>query len=326
MSPRAWLGTAAALAVFALAGPRARMGSLDAVPAVGEDVEAHLRASEAAFPDIRPGDAKRIVWADPARGARTPLSLVYLHGFSADSHEVEPLVTGLGQRLGANVYFTRLAGHGRTPEAMGEASIDAWLRDVAEGMEIGRRLGERVVLIGTSTGGTLATWAAMQADVAEGLAALVLLSPNFHPRNRSTRLLLWPWGRWIARVAQGPERCFEVRSEAQARHWTSCYPTSALLPMMALVEDVRTSDLSRVRVPTLVLYASTDQVVDPAETERAFAAFGSPDKALQRIENPGDPDGHVIAGDVLSPGATPEIEDRIAAFLTASGAWSGPPH
>ena len=304
-----------AVLLVALMGPRARMGALTGVPAIGEDVDAYLDAAEAGVPNIRPGAQKGVEWADPRAREPTPWSVVYLHGFSADRHEVEPLVADLADGLGANTFSGRLTGHGRDSPAMGEATADAWLRDAAEAMEVGRAIGHRVLLIGTSTGGTLALWAAAQPELAQDLEALVLLSPNFHPRDRKARLLLWPWGGLIARMVEGPERCFETHNEAHARHWTECYPTSALLPMMALAEHVRTSRLEEIRTPTLVVYVPDDQVVDPRETEEAFQRLGAEPKALFAVEAPGDPERHVPAGAALSPASTDEVRRAIEAFI-----------
>jgi esterase/lipase len=308
------------LVAAVLLGPRTRMAPFPGFPELGPDVEAYVRASEDAIPDLRPGDGKRIVWVDSVARSPTSLSLVYLHGFAADPHEVAPLITDLGRRLHANVYLARLAGHGRAPAALGEVEVSDWLADAGEAMEIGRRLGDRVVLIGTSTGGTLATWAAGHPAFQRDLAALVLLSPNFHPKDRRARMLLWPWGGLIALLVEGRERCFETHDPAHARHWTECHPTRALQPMMALVEHVRTSDLSRVTVPSLVIYVPQDRIVDARETERAYARLGSRRKTLFVLEDVDDPDRHVPAGDILSPGTTSLVEAQIAGFLgTVSG-------
>jgi len=318
---RWWAGLALAAGITVLlAGPRARVGATPASPALGPDVETYLRAREDSVADLRSGDGKRIVWADPSNPGRTPVAFVYLHGFSADPHEVEPLLSMLGSRVGANVFFQRLAGHGRDGPAMGEVEAADWLADALEAVAVGERLGDRVVLVGTSTGGTLATWAAARDGPRDRLAALVLMSPNFHPADPASRLLLWPWGGWIARVVVGRERCFETLNARHARHWTECYPTRALLPMMALVERVRTSDLSRVRVPALVLYSPEDRVVDPRATEDVFARLGSELKALVPVSDPGDPERHVLAGDILSPSTTDGVARRILEFLDAAGA------
>lgn len=300
-----------------LLGPRAPRGTLDEVPEVGNDVDAYLAAAEDGIPDLRPGSAKRVAWADSTERGRTEVALAYLHGFSADPHEVEPLMTDLGRTLGANVYFARLAGHGRSGDAMGEVTVDDWLEDTAEAVAVGRKLGGHVVLVGTSTGGTLATWAAMEPRLREHVSALVLLSPNFHPADPKSRVLLWPWGGVIARLVEGPERCFETHGALHERHWTSCYPVRALLPMMGLVEEVRTAELEGVTVPTLVVYVPGDRVVDARETERAYARLGSARKAIFPVERPGDPDRHVPAGAALSPESTRLVQTRIEAFLAS---------
>jgi esterase/lipase len=308
------------LVVAFLLGPRADFDESWTEPDLGPDVVRYLNRAEADVPDIRPGDAKGIVWSAAGEGVRTPLALVYLHGFSADRHEVEPLVTDVAAALGANAYFARLRGHGRTNAAMADASVEGWMADAAEALAVGARIGERVVLMGTSTGGTLAVWAAGRPEAEGRLAALVLVSPNFQPRNRMTRLLLWPWGGVIARLVEGSERCFEAHGAEHARHWTTCYPTSALLPMMALVEHVRTSDLGAIETPLFVAYSAEDQIVDPAETEAAFRRFGSAPKRLVEVQSVGDPDGHVLAGDALSPATTERLEGEIVRFLAEAAA------
>ena len=144
---------------------------------------------------------------------------------------------------------------------------------------------------------------------------ITIISPNFRPRDGASRILLWPWGGEIARLLVGVERCFEPESAQQALHWTVCYPTSALLPMMALVEHVRTMPLDGVTTPTLVAYSPEDAVVDPEETRLAFSRLGSTRKQLVEISGSEDPEQHVIAGDIMSPGTTDEVARSILDFL-----------
>jgi len=139
-----------------------------------------------------PGTEKKIIWAQTP-GEQMPLAIVYVHGFSASHLETAPLAARVAAQLHANLYSTRLRGHGRGSSAMLEGSVNGWVNDMHEAVEIGKRLGRRVVIMGTSTGGTLATWQAVQGDQEE-IAALVLLSPNFGPADRRTEILTWPWG------------------------------------------------------------------------------------------------------------------------------------
>jgi alpha-beta hydrolase superfamily lysophospholipase len=169
--------------------------------------------------------------------------------------------------------------------------------------------------MGTSTGGSLAVWAAAREPWRSDVLALVVVSPNFGLKDRGSRMLLWPWGAYLAQAVLGKERCFTPASEQEARHWTTCYPTEALLPMTALAERAWTLDLSAVTAPVLVLYSSDDQVVDPIRTERRFASFGGEPKALVLVEGSGDRSSHVIAGDVMSPETNDLVVDTIAGFL-----------
>ncbi|MGQ0565077.1 MAG: alpha/beta hydrolase [Gemmobacter sp.] len=270
-----------------------------------EDLDGWLATREGVFGDITPGAEKQIVWAG-AKGAVTPLAVVYLHGFSATLEEVRPLPDEVAQGLGANLYFTRLAGHGRPGAALGDVATEDWVTDLDEALAVGRRLGTRVVLIGTSTGGTLATLAALDPVRAEGLAGVVLISPNYRLRDGMAQGLLDApgvavWGAWVA----GAERSFPPANADHGRWWTTRYPTAALYPMATLMRHVRGLDAGAARVPALFVYSREDRVVDPAVTEAVAGAWG----ADARIEHPvltaaDDPWAHVIAGRILSPDQT----------------------
>jgi alpha-beta hydrolase superfamily lysophospholipase len=308
-------GALVLLVAVALLGPRVHVEERWAEPTLSADLDAYLATSEASVPDLRAGDGKAIVWLDPDEPAVTPLSLVYLHGFSADRHEVEPLVSELARDLGANVYFARLTGHGRDGPAMAEATVEDWLDDAAEAVAVGGRIGERIVLMGTSTGGTLALWTAARVETRGRIAAVVLISPNLGLVDPAAPLLLWPWGGTLARLIVGPERCFEAQNAEHGRHWTTCYPTEALLPMMALVDLVRSLDAGAVTAPTLVFYASGDRVVDPAATDRVMARLTGGSARMTVVEGAGDQDQHVLAGAVLSPQTTADVRRRVVDFL-----------
>lgn len=285
--------------------PVDRVVSFD--PAVLPDaaqLAAWLDQQEAQYSDIRAGEGKRIVWAG-AVGAQTPLAVVYLHGFSASSEEIRPVPDQVAAALGANLFFTRLAGHGRSGDAMAESVAGDWIEDTAEALAIGRRLGQRVLVISTSTGGTLAALAAADPQQNDGLAGVVMVSPNFGVRPLAGRILDLPWARVWGPLVAGAERSFEPQNPAHAAHWTTRYPTVALFPMAALVREARVQDYAAAVAPLLVLLSPEDQVVDPARTRAVLAGWGGPVRFEERHMGPGDDRySHVIAGDALSPGQT----------------------
>ncbi|WP_245989709.1 alpha/beta hydrolase [Litoreibacter meonggei] len=272
--------------------------------ALGEDLDAYLARSEAQFDDITEGVEKRIVWAGD-KGVRTPLSIIYIHGFSATSEEIRPVPDKLAQQLGANLFYARLSGHGRGGLAMAEPVAGDWLEDTAEALAIGRRIGDEVIVIATSTGGTATAIAATNPALMAQVKGIAMISPNFRVRSPANVILEWPLARSWAAIVAGTERSFAPINDAHGKYWTTLYPTTALIPMAALVKFARNADYSKVTTPVLFVFSDQDGVVS-AETTRAISTkWGGPVELAPRVMGEGDdPFNHVIAGDILSPGQT----------------------
>lgn len=269
-----------------------------------EDLDAYLAEAEAKVPDLRDGVARHIVWAGEA-GAPTPLSIVYLHGYSATLEEIRPVPDLVADGLGANLHYARLAGHGRDGAAMAEPSAGDWIEDTAEALAIGRRIGERVLVIATSTGGSLAALAAHDPALSEDLAGIVLVSPNFRINRADAFLLTLPWAeRWVP-VLAGEMRSWEPANARHGAFWTTEYPTVAIMPMAALVKHVRDLDFAQTDVPALFVYSEHDTVVAPEAIHDVIAAWGGPKQVAPLVmTDRDDPGNHVIAGDIMSPGQT----------------------
>lgn len=286
------------------------------LPPALEAFDAWLADREQAVPALRSQSAARFHWV-PGPRRKTPLAVVYLHGFSADPVETSPFSEGLGDALGANAFMPRLTGHGQDGAAMGAATMDAWLADLSLAMAVGQALGERIVLVGCSTGGTLATWQALQGGVDPSLAALLLLSPNFGPRDPRSGLLYWPGARTWAPWLVGKERSIDPENAAHGRHWTTTYPVAALFPMMALVRETLRGNLGAIHTPTWVAYHPDDDVVSVPKMRSALRRFGVEPAWHERPA--GQASKHVIAGEAFAPEATSAVLRSALAFLAAQG-------
>ena len=267
-------------------------------------VSAYLDRVESAYTDITPGVQKRVIWAD-APERRTQWAVVYIHGFSATSEEIRPVPDRIAEALGANLVMTRLQGHGRGSDAMAEGTVIGWMTDTAEALAVARAVGERVLVISTSTGGTLVAAAAQNPDIFKSVAGAIFVSPNFGVNSPLAPLLTFPAARYWLPLLAGERRGFEPLNEEQARFWTTEYPSVAALPMGALVQKVLALDMSRAAVPALFWFSDEDRVVDPSATRKVASEWGGP----VQITNPeltarDDPYAHVIAGDIISPGQT----------------------
>ncbi len=305
-----WVFMITGAALISIFGPR-EDGTLDYlfVPdPIDADVVAAFVTADTRLTDLTPGVEKRIIWAGE-EGARTPLSLVYVHGFSATSEELRPVPDQIAKALGANLVFTRLTGHGRSGDALAEARVRDWTLDTAEAIEVARQVGDEVIVMGTSTGATLLAGAIVRAPIlTDDIKAAIFVSPNFGIKEPTAFLLDWAMARyWIGWIV-GERLQFESINQDHATYWTRDYPTTALLPMSALVQSVLALDFELALVDALFWYSPDDQVVDAEKTERmAYAwerGFATATLMHPTLTDEDDPFRHVVAGEIFSPSQT----------------------
>lgn len=273
-----------------------------------------LAERESRVPGLKPGVAAGVVWSDPVVRHPTPVALVYLHGYTATRGEIAPVADRIAAALGANLFYARLTGHGVGPDGHRTATAREWERDALEALAIGRLLGTRVVVLATSTGGTLATWLTL-GPAAVRVDAMMLVSPNLTPRDRHSELLLWPGHEWLLEKIVGSTVTVAPQNELNERYWDLTHHSHSLIPMMQLVDKARTRDFRRWPTPVLVVYDLDDTVVDEHVTKRLFSKAPRHLATLHEWKTePGD-HNHVLAGDALSPQGTDKMVALGVEFL-----------
>ncbi|MCF3973920.1 alpha/beta hydrolase [Paracoccus salsus] len=302
----------AVMAALILLGPRepADMHTVEAD--LPEDLSGWLADRERHIDDRAAG---RIEWAGEP-GQRTELALVYLHGFSGSPAELRPLPQQVAQALGANLYSARLTGHGLDGAAMARARLSDWWGDTVDAVAVADRLGDRVILLGLSTGATLAAIAALDPKLGPQIDGLVLISPNFKVNHRWAWVLDLPFARPVIEALWHGDRCFEPLNEAHEQGWTSCYAIVSTLPMAAAVRHARGLNYGTARQPAFFIWSWKDRVVVPRATQRVADRWGGPVTRLNVDPGPrDDPSAHVIGGDALSPDLSVVLVDRIVQWI-----------
>ena len=268
------------MALIFLLGPRAStdvdVGEND-LPAIS-GLSLYLEKSELQFSQLIPETRKRIAWAGD-QNVVTPISFVYLHGFS-DSNRVQgDSIDRIAAKFGANVFYTRYAGHGYEDEAdveaLGNATFQQWADDTIEALRIGRLIGRKVVVIGFSTGAPLGTWAATQEEAPD---ALIMVSPNFGLKDWTSEFAPGPWGKLIVRASVGEFNKYDAPgtvSKNHERYATSEYNSKAIVTMMSAVKLGRESDLSKITSPVLAVYSEEDKIIATPEFHKVMAKIGS---------------------------------------------------
>ncbi len=301
--------------IVILAGPRIEVETKLFPVHLPADLDGYIAQSEAQYSNIVAGAEKSIVWANTANKQKTEYVVVFVHGFSATRQEIAPVCDILAKKIEANLFYTRLRGHGRDVEAMSNASANEWMNDVVEALAIAKRLGEKVIIIGNSTGSTLAVWAAMHEDLREGIYGLVLISPNFYPANPIVGISLLPWGQQIGRAMMGDYREWEPRNALEEKYWTYRYRIEVIYTMMGLVDIVDHLDLSEMKIPVLVIHSDRDQVISVEKLKERYQEIGSKIKKRVTVNNTQDEWGHILAGDIISPKTTGTVVTYIMNFF-----------
>lgn len=282
-------------------------------------VDDYLRAREAAAEKefgLVPGAQKRVLWA-VAPGQRSEYALVYLHGFSATRQEIAPVPELVAEALGANLFETRLAGHGRETEKLTHISAEQWMQDGAEALAIAKTLGDKIILMGTSTGATLALAMARHPDYAL-VNSLVLLAPNFGPAGRGTGITTGPYGPQLTRLILGERRSWVPANPLQAKYWSTDYPTASLVEMMRLVDLAQTLTKEASTAKAMLVYSPKDDVVSVSKLVAGFDALPAQRKQVLRVDEPDSLSPHVFTGDILAPGTSSDIAAKISAFIAES--------
>ncbi|RZK49790.1 MAG: alpha/beta hydrolase [Pedobacter sp.] len=266
---------------------------------------------------IKPGNKAEIIWADTNNKTKTEYTVVYLHGFSASKEEGNPVHLNLAKSLNANLYLARLADHGiDTVQPMQYMTADRLWESAKMAFAIGQKLGQKVILVGTSTGGTLALKLAAQYPQVQ---SLILLSPNIAINDDKAWMLNNPWGLQIARkVSGGLERQVEGKSELYKKFWYTNYRLESLVELEELVESSMNSHLfAQVKQPVLLLYyykneKEQDKVVKVDAMLKMYEQLGTPPNFKQKIALPNT--GNHVIGSYITSHDIPAVTSAILQY------------
>ena len=308
-----------ALFVIYFLGPQPPKPELNEVlPTVASinALDAYITSMEAPY-KIKPNNEAKIIWADSSK-TQTEYAIVYLHGFSASQMEGDPVHQNIAKQFHCNLYLARLAEHGiDTTEDLMNLTAEKYWESAKLAYAIGKQIGKKVILMSTSTGGTLALQLA--ANYPE-IAGLILYSPNIEVFNPSAPLLNNPWGLQIGRtVLKSNYVDIKYKDSAYPKYWNTHYRIEAVVALQNLLEATMTeTTFKKIHQPTLALYyykdeAHQDNVVKVKAIQKMMQQIVTPAnlKMEMAIPNAGN---HVIASPIVSNDIV-SVEKATAKFM-----------
>ena len=267
------------------------------------EVKSWIHQKELKFTNIKEGNESRIIFYDSVP-KKTNLSIVYLHGFSGSSQDGFPVHINTAKKLKSNIYLPRLYAHGlNSDEPLLEYTGEKYLDSAREALAIGKIIGEKVILMCTSTGCSAAL--ALAANHPQ-VSALVMYAPNIRITHPLDFVATLPWGLYIVRLVEGGKYHYITNTwEDKEKFWTTKYRLEAPIEMQNLLETAMNEEVFRkVMVPTFSGFyykneVEQDNVVSVDAMRMMFKQLGTEDSLKLEIAFE-DAGGHEIAYNIVN--------------------------
>ncbi|QMU99400.1 alpha/beta fold hydrolase [Borrelia sp. A-FGy1] len=252
------------------------------VPNKLEELDQYLLVEESKF-NLEENTKKEIIWN---KGKEiTKYSVVYFHGFGSSKNGIYPVPHNIAKALNANIFFARLKGHGiDEKDAFKGVKTQDWLRDIDEAIQIGKLIGKKLIIIGTSNGGTAAIWA-LETYPTE-IHSAVLVSPNISPKDKKTNLIYYPWGRQIAYLITGGYNKPKTRESKRIEHevikpfHSKLQQVDSIIAMMGLVKLINSHGFDKIKIPMIIIYPPKDPTVDSNKINQFINEYGGYKKEI----------------------------------------------
>jgi esterase/lipase len=317
-----WLAIILALlAVVYLLGPNpttpAYTTELPIVPVEAAALENYIKANEAQH-KLRPNNEARIIWANDSIKTKTEFAIVYLHGFSASQEEGTPVHTNVAKKFGCNLYLSRLAEHGiDTTEQLVNLTAEKYWNSVKEAYAIGKQLGNKVIVMGTSTGGTNALHL---ASVYPEIHSLILLSPNIQIFDNNAWIANNPWGLQMGKLITGSGYVTPKDDRpVYKQYWNSPYRLESIANLQEYLETTMLPEtFTKIKQPTLMLYyyrdeVNQDSIVKVSAMKKMFEQLSTPSELKREKAMPNT--GNHVLGSYIKSGDVAGVEVEITKFM-----------
>lgn len=265
-------------------------------------ITSFLQAKEAQNGNLKPDNEGQIIYADSANPQKTKTVVLYIHGFSASPMEGNPLHKAIAKSLHANLVLARIEDHGEFPtdSTMAKASADKFYQSVENYYALAKKLGDEVIVLGTSFGGAMSL---VLATKHPEIKALMLYGPCIAIKDPTAPLVDNPWGLQLARaVMRSDFRDIPSVSSGHKNYWSLHYRLEGIVAIQNfLTHEMTDETFEKVKVPVFLGYyyqdeTHQDNVVSVQAMRDMFPKLGSKIKKEQAFPLSGY---HVITSDIL---------------------------
>ncbi len=269
------------------------------------ELEASIKASEEAVPNLKTNNAAHIIWADSLKKDKTKIAFLYLHGFGASHKEGSPVDENIAKTFGCNMFLARLSEHGKDD---GEANLlnfnaEDYYQSAEKSLHIAQQLGDSVVVIGTSGGGAMGLFLTSRHPEIKGL---ITYSPAVRLFRKDAQLMAGPWGLQIAHLVTGKlHNEWNFKHPKQKFFWTNHQRFEGIVQFATFQKYTMIPEtFNKIKCPFFMGYyyeneEKQDNTVSVAAMKEMYAQLSTPQYQKREICFP-NTHSHVITSDLTS--------------------------
>ena len=213
------------------------------------------------------------------------VGILLVHGYKSAPQEVAPLAEFLN-KSGFKTYAVRLSGHGTAPKNLSNISWHDWYDSVERGYAILRNVCKKVVLIGFSTGGLLSLLYTAHKKNFHHIAAVISINSALKLRDIRARMVpgINIWNEFLEKfhIESARLEYIDDKPENPYINYSRNYihGVAELEKLMDHCEE----NLAKITVPSLIIQAKNDPVVDPISAKLISDKITSKNKKLIELD------------------------------------------
>lgn len=277
-----WIG----IAFFPILSVEKLPNNFPRVSGIPEDIDAYLEKKESEVSDIYPYAEKTVLWNNSNKN-RTKYSIVFIHGFTTTGYQSKEFLNKLSLELDANLFMTRLSGHGVPYEGTKQMQIDKIMYDVSEAINIGEKIGENVILVGHSLGGALSMLAADDEVLSKKIDTLVLFAPgnsgfsSFAFTNTLISSLVDRTGSLCWLIDCNPRSFMELPDDEKwENYFATDFDTNIFYQIARIPFATDSISYETISTSALVFYDENDRLVNASKLKSNFKKWAAKNKIV----------------------------------------------
>ena len=207
--------------------------------------------------------------AEPFSAPGGPDAVLVIHGYTGSPGSLRDLA-GAFAAAGYTVELPLLPGHGTTVEDLVATRVDDWTATVSSAFAELAARSRKVIVVGLSMGGFLATWLTRRHPE---VAGLIVINPLIEPPAES--FLEMMRGVLATGAASIPAVGSDIADPANHEVSYDATPIEPLLSLFAAMAELE-PQLGEIRCPALIFTSRQDHVVPPQSSDVLAAGLGGP--------------------------------------------------